>query len=54
MTRTTLLVAFFVLLMQHPGEKLSRVELVEVDHLDAVLAGFEELRPESSDTTLAP
>ena len=46
--------SFLVVLMHHPGEKLSLVEVFEVEHLDAALARVEELRPQSSDTTLAP
>lgn len=37
--------SLFVVLMHHPEETLSRVELFEVEHLDAALARFEALRP---------
>ena len=43
-----------VALMYHPEEKVSLVELFELEHVDDALARFEALRPRSSDTTLAP
>jgi ketosteroid isomerase-like protein len=37
--------SLFVSLMHHPGEKLSLVELFEIEHLDVALARLADLRP---------